>query len=61
MFLPGSRPDRFAKAMQLDVDTVIIDLEDAVAPPLKDEGREQCMPLFAEYAPDQRPLAGVVG
>ena len=59
MFLPGSRPDRFAKAMQLDVDTVIIDLEDAVAPPLKDEGRAQCMPLFAEYDPGQRPQAGV--
>jgi len=32
LFVPGSRPDRFAKAAAAGADAVIIDLEDAVAP-----------------------------
>lgn len=31
LFTPGSRPDRFAKAMATDADAIILDLEDAVA------------------------------
>ncbi|KWC17011.1 HpcH/HpaI aldolase/citrate lyase family protein [Burkholderia ubonensis] len=30
LFVPGNRPDRFAKAMQSGADVVVIDLEDAV-------------------------------
>ena len=32
LFVPGNRPDRFAKAAAAGADVVIIDLEDAVAP-----------------------------
>lgn len=39
MFVPGSRPDRFAKAAQSGADLICIDLEDAVAADGKDEAR----------------------
>ena len=39
LFVPGDRPDRFAKALATAADTVIIDLEDAVAPDQKDRAR----------------------
>ena len=32
LFVPGSRPDRFAKACAAGADAVVIDLEDSVAP-----------------------------
>ena len=32
LFVPGSRPERFAKAQASGADRTIIDLEDAVAP-----------------------------
>ena len=35
LFVPGDRPDRFAKAVTSGADIVIIDLEDAVAPDAK--------------------------
>lgn len=40
LFVPGSRPDRFAKAIAAGADDVIIDLEDAVAPADKAQARE---------------------
>ncbi|MDP4507900.1 HpcH/HpaI aldolase/citrate lyase family protein [Nonomuraea turcica] len=39
LYVPGDRPERFAKAVASDADVVIIDLEDAVAPARKDEAR----------------------
>ncbi|QCN99137.1 CoA ester lyase (plasmid) [Azospirillum argentinense] len=39
LFVPGARPDRFAKALGAGADAVIIDLEDAVAPGDKDSAR----------------------
>ncbi|GAA3697588.1 CoA ester lyase [Microlunatus aurantiacus] len=39
LFVPGDRPDRYAKAATSGADLVIIDLEDAVAPPDKDAAR----------------------
>jgi citrate lyase subunit beta/citryl-CoA lyase len=39
LYVPGDRPDRFAKAAASDADVVIIDLEDAVAPSAKSEAR----------------------
>ena len=39
LFVPGSRPDRFAKAAASEADAVIIDLEDAVAAADKDAAR----------------------
>ncbi len=40
LFVPGARPERFAKAIATGVDQVCIDLEDAVAPPDKASARE---------------------
>jgi citrate lyase subunit beta/citryl-CoA lyase/(S)-citramalyl-CoA lyase len=39
LFVPGSRPDRFAKAQGAGADIVCIDLEDAVVPQAKAEAR----------------------
>lgn len=40
LFVPGHRPDRFAKAAASGADAVILDLEDAVAADQKVEARE---------------------
>ena len=40
LFVPGNRPDRFAKAFAAGADAVIIDLEDAVPPTQKSEARK---------------------
>ncbi|MFJ4104152.1 HpcH/HpaI aldolase/citrate lyase family protein [Amycolatopsis japonica] len=39
LFVPGHRPDRFAKAAASGADVVILDLEDAVAPERKEFAR----------------------
>ncbi|MEO8280803.1 MAG: aldolase/citrate lyase family protein, partial [Ideonella sp.] len=39
LFVPGNRPERFAKALASGADAVIIDLEDAVSPDAKDNAR----------------------
>jgi citrate lyase subunit beta/citryl-CoA lyase len=40
LFVPGSRPDRFDKALRSAAGQVILDLEDAVAPAEKDAARQ---------------------
>jgi citrate lyase subunit beta/citryl-CoA lyase len=40
LFVPGDRPDRFAKAVASGADAVILDLEDSVAASRKDLARE---------------------
>lgn len=40
LFVPGSRPELFAKAAASAADVVCLDLEDAVAPPDKDKARD---------------------
>lgn len=40
LFVPGSRPDRFAKALAAGADAVIVDFEDAVEEGLKRQARE---------------------
>lgn len=40
LYVPGDRPDRFAKAAASGADVVILDLEDAVAPAAKEQARE---------------------
>jgi citrate lyase beta subunit len=47
LFVPGLRPDMFAKALNSGADIVCIDMEDAVARARKDEGRALTLPLFA--------------
>ncbi len=41
LFVPGDRPDRFARALASGADVVVCDLEDAVGPAAKDEARDQ--------------------
>lgn len=41
LFVPGDRPQRFAKAMASGADAVIVDLEDAVAPAAKASARAE--------------------
>ena len=40
LFVPGDRPERFAKAAASGADAVILDLEDAVAPAAREMARE---------------------
>ena len=39
LFVPGDRPERFAKAAESGADAIILDLEDSVAPAAKDKAR----------------------
>ncbi|MFT0533639.1 HpcH/HpaI aldolase/citrate lyase family protein [Castellaniella hirudinis] len=52
LFVPASRPDRFAKAVASGADAVIIDLEDAVAPEAKSAGRD-ALANYAAAHPDE--------
>jgi citrate lyase subunit beta / citryl-CoA lyase len=47
LFVPGNRPQRFAKAAAAQPDIVIIDLEDAVGPEDKDAAREHAAAWLA--------------
>lgn len=40
LFVPGDRPERFAKAQASGADAVVLDLEDAVAPAAKEAARQ---------------------
>ncbi|MUL67876.1 CoA ester lyase [Mycobacterium sp. CBMA 234] len=40
LFVPGDRPDRFAKAAASGADLIVLDLEDAVAPDAKSTARD---------------------
>lgn len=40
LFVPGNRPERFAKAFASGADAIVLDLEDAVAPADKGEARD---------------------
>ncbi|SPB13542.1 aldolase [Caballeronia novacaledonica] len=52
LFVPGNRPERFAKALDSGADAIIIDLEDAVAPASKDEARD----AIAAWLSPERPV-----
>lgn len=47
LFVPGSRPERFDKAVESGADTIIIDLEDAVLPEAKAEARAAALGWLA--------------
>jgi citrate lyase subunit beta/citryl-CoA lyase len=40
LFVPGDRPERFAKALASGADAIVLDLEDAVAPAAKGRARD---------------------
>jgi len=48
LFVPGNRPERFAKAAAAGADVVILDLEDAVAPAGKAAARDAVHRWFTE-------------
>ena len=56
LFVPGSRPDRFLKAVETGADAVCIDLEDAVPPQDKNAARKAALEFLA--APPARCAAG---
>jgi citrate lyase subunit beta / citryl-CoA lyase len=50
LFVPGNRPERFAKALAAGADAVIVDLEDAVPPDDKDSARANVLDALHEAA-----------
>ncbi|KQM77694.1 citrate lyase [Sphingomonas sp. Leaf22] len=54
LFVPGDRPDRFAKAAASGADALILDLEDAVAASAKDSARAAVADWLREPAPVPR-------
>lgn len=48
LFVPGTRPDRFAGAITSGADAVIIDLEDSVEPGRKAEARAAIVEFFSQ-------------
>ncbi|KUM42225.1 CoA ester lyase [Arthrobacter sp. EpRS71] len=50
LFVPGDRPERFAKALVAGADVVILDLEDAVQPANKEQAREQALTALGSGA-----------
>lgn len=60
LYVPGDRPDRFAKAVCSGADVVIIDLEDAVTPARKAYAR-QAVARFLATVPDTPCQVRVAG
>jgi citrate lyase subunit beta / citryl-CoA lyase len=54
LFVPATKPERFAKALDSGADCIIIDLEDAVAEGSKDSAREQLAQHLPQFSPEQR-------
>lgn len=52
LFVPGTGPQLFPKALAAAPDIVCVDLEDAIAPNDKVSAREATIPLFAQYPND---------
>lgn len=53
LFVPGSRPERFAKALAAGADAVIVDFEDAVEELLKRQARDN-LAAFLQANPEAR-------
>lgn len=54
LFVPASRPERFAKAVASGADVVVVDLEDAVEPLAKDSARQALRAHFDGLESAQR-------
>lgn len=52
LFVPGSRPERFVKAIAAGADMVCLDLEDAVAPDAKPAAREAVIEYLSGPLPE---------
>lgn len=51
LFVPGDRPERFAKALASGADALILDLEDSVVPEAKGRAREAIAAFLADRHP----------
>jgi (S)-citramalyl-CoA lyase len=56
LFVPGNRPERFAKALGAGADAVVIDLEDAVSASEKTQTRDVVLQWFASRAAGTAPV-----
>ena len=56
LFVPGDRPDRFAKAEASGADAVILDLEDAVTPEQRPAARAAIAAHLAARPPQSRSI-----
>lgn len=56
LFVPGNRPERFAKALQSGADAVVLDLEDAVPPGAKQAARDAIAQAWPELRRAGVPL-----
>jgi len=54
LFVPGTRPERFAKALDSGAGGVIIDLEDAVAPEEKEAARNAVRAAWPSFTAEQK-------
>jgi len=54
LFVPGTRPERFAKALDSGAGGVIIDLEDAVAPEEKETARNAVRAAWPNFTAEQK-------
>ena len=59
LFVPGIRPERFAKAIASGADAVCIDLEDAVPPHEKMQARAAVLAFLADVPADRSCAVGV--
>ena len=59
LFVPGNRPERFAKALACGADAVVLDLEDAVAADAKADARAAVAAWAATADPSDRARAVV--
>ncbi|PYI67639.1 CoA ester lyase [Arthrobacter livingstonensis] len=60
LFVPGDRPERFAKAAAAGPDVVIIDLEDAVAPAAKEAALSAALAALAATDDEDTRLRALV-
>ena len=54
LFVPGTRPDRFLKALDSGADTVVLDLEDAVAEEEKVNARNAIRAAWPSFTEEQK-------
>lgn len=59
LFVPGTRPERFGKALASGADCVVLDLEDAVAPADKSRARGAIAHWFAAASHTERSRVAV--
>ena len=49
LFVPGSKPELFEKAVSSNADVICIDLEDAVAPQDKDQAKKNIISALNDF------------